>query len=169
MTLKNKIIILLIGIAFISKSFGQNSPKQLGIEFFNALKSNDSTEVMKIVPEPETLIEFSKSIGIEKNEEEVTEFLAKYPNEVKQFINRFEQLKKFGIKLGIVWELAEFKNVEINTREQQISEDGKTIPVTDLNVIFKYQTESYRLKLNSVFEHNKVWFLAGDKPRLEKY
>jgi len=169
MTLKNKIIILLIGIASISKSFGQNSPNQLGIDFFNALKSNDSTEVMKIIPEPETLIEFSKSIGIEKNEEEVTEFLTKYPYEIKQFINRFEQLKNFGIKLGIEWKLAEFKDVEINTREQQISEEGKTIPVTDLNVNFTYQTKSYRLILNSIFEHNKVWFLAGDKPRLEKY
>jgi len=170
MTLKNRIIIIIsIGIIAISKSFGQNSPQQLGIDFFNALKSNDSTEIMKIIPEPEILIEFSKSIGIEKNEEEISEFLTKYPNEVKQFINRFEQLKNFGVELGIEWRLTEFKDIEINTREQQINEGGKSIPVTDLNVIFICQTESYRLILNSIFKHNKVWFLAGDKPRLEKY
>ncbi|WP_147405112.1 hypothetical protein [Aquimarina sp. AD10] len=168
--MKNRIIIILsIGIITISKSFGQNSPKQLGIDFFNALKSNDSTKIMKIIPEPETLIEFSKSIGIKRNKKEITEFFTKYPNEVKQFINRFENLKDYGIKLGIELEFAEFKDIEINTREQQISEEGKTIPVTDLNVIFNYKTKSYRLILNSIFEYNKVWFLAGDKPRLEKY
>lgn len=169
MTLKHKIIILFIGIICTSNSFGQNSPKQLGIDFLTALKSSGETEIMKLIPKPETLIEFSKHIGIEQNEEDVTEFMTKYPNEVKQFINHFEQLKKFGIKLGIEWKKIEFKDVEINTRQQQISETGKTIPVTDLNVIFTYQTESYLLILNSIFEHNKIWFLAGDKPRLEKH
>jgi predicted TIM-barrel fold metal-dependent hydrolase len=169
MMLKNKILILLIGIVFISKSFAQSSPKQLGKEFFNALKSNDSEDLMETIPEAKTIIKFSEHIGIEKNEEEITEFLKKYPNEVKQFINRCEQLKNFGIKLGIKWEHTKFKEVEINTREQQINETRKTIPITNLNIIFTYQTKSYRLLLGPVFEHNKVWFLGGDKPKLEKY
>ena len=170
MSLKNKLlIIVLIGTLTVSKCFGQETPKQLGIEFLNSLISNDSTKIAEVIPKPEIIIEFSKSIGIEKSEEEVTEFLKAYPNEVKQFINRFNQLKAYGEKLGIDWELVEFKNVETNSSEKQITEQGESITMTDLNVIFNYQNKTYRLVLNSIFEYDKVWFLAGDKPKLEKY
>lgn len=169
--MKNKIIILVaIGILSILNCFAQEeTPKQLGIHYFNSLKSNDTTEIVKVIPKPEVLLEFSKSVGYEQTEEEIAVFLETYPKQVNKFLGRFKQLKLDGEKLGIDWVLTKFKDVEINSSEREIKKKGETytVALTDLNVIFEYQTKTYRLVLNSIFEHDEKWFLTGYRPRIE--
>ena len=154
-TNKTLIVAILIGALTILKSFGQETPKQLGIDFLKSLKTKDTTEIKKIIPEAETLMGFSKTLGIEKTKNETFVFLTTYPNEVNQFINRFMQLNQYGERIGIDWDLVKFSDVEISSREQKISENEKPIILTTLNVIFVCKNVSYRLILNSVFEFNK--------------
>ena len=165
----NRLVLLIVlGSLGVSPCFAQETPEELGIAFLNVLKSEDSLAIKKIIPNPEKLIAFSKTLGMEKTEDEISEFLLKYPNEVNKYISKCQQLKAEGEALGIKWHLTEFIDVEILYEEEKFTELSESINTTQLNVIFSFDNRSYKLILNTIFEFENSWFLAGDQPELDR-
>ena len=166
--MKRTALLIFIIIISVSNVFAQKTTEAFGIEFLNSLKSEDLDTVKKLIPKAETLIEYSKSVGLEQTESDIESFLEKYPAEVKQFINKLNNFKSQAEKKGINWKSVEFVEVQTELLKELMPELDKTLELTKINVVFNNDGKLYKLILFPVFEFNNIWYLGGETPILEE-
>ncbi|PKH52445.1 hypothetical protein CXF68_17870 [Tenacibaculum sp. Bg11-29] len=167
---RNKILLILL-IAFFTfvKSFGQQTPKQFSEQFLKIISSKDTIEMKRIVPNIETLTEFSKSIGIEKNENEISEISKEYHSLLESYYNGIALLRENGKMLGINWNFIKLKKVEVKSIEQKIEKDNKSITLTKFNIKIISKNNFYTIYINHLFEYKGKWYYAGNNPQIEKH
>ena len=169
--MNKSIFVFLISILTITVCFGQETEEQLGREFLDALKSSDIMAIEALIPEPEVIMAFAITVGLNKTDEEKQKMIEQYPSEVRQYIERISVLKEHGKNIGIDWEIAEFEKVAIHSNDITLSEEDQpiTVKMTELDVIFSSNKESYLMRVKGIFKYENRWYLAGDRPSIENY
>lgn len=162
---KGLILVLAIGVCTVTNA--QKSPEELGELFLTAVKENDSNKLNALIPDSETLLAFSKKMGMSKNQSEIDEFNEKYPGRVEKFLLQIEEMKEKGVEeYGINWSEVTFEKTVIENREINPPNQKKPVKVKDLTISFNYANESFTLKLRSAFDYKKIWYVGGEKPQL---
>lgn len=166
---KRILLILLIALFTFLRSFGQQTPKQFSEEFLKIINSKDTLEIKRIVPNIKTLTEFSKSIGIEKSKNEISEITKEFNSLLESYYNGIALLRENGKILGVNWDFIKLKKVEVKSIEQKIEKGNKLITLTKFNIKIISKNNFYTIYINHLFKYKGKWYYAGNNPQIEKH
>ena len=163
------LLLLLITILTFAKSFGQETPTEFSEKFLKIINSKDTLEMKRIVPNIETLTEFSKSIGIEKTNDEISEISREYHSLIESYYNGIALTREKGKTLGVDWNFLKLKKVDVKSIEVKTEKYDTVIPLFEFQIIFSSKNNFYRIIITNLFQHKGKWYYAGNSPHIEKY
>lgn len=142
------------------------TPEKLGTFVFEAFQKNDVEMALDfILYSADYEAVFSQADDLSAEEKE--KLIAKYndPTRIEELVNRFkdrfDEIIKEGISLGIVWEQAQFEYIkEPSPNAEHIIQAG------EIYIVFSYEEKLYEIRLDDCIKTPRGW-LMSDEPSFQ--
>jgi hypothetical protein len=159
-------ILILIGILPL---MAQNTPEELGEKIFDLFK-NESYSFKELIPTENQLIDKVESRAPELVQNRVEDFRKEYPNLVKRFNLKCEEILGDGAAKGIIWQGIELRSIKPYKKNIGLKYEDQTVTVeiTKLCIYFSSNQKEFLLVFNSVFDFDGQFLVSDDAIELEE-
>lgn len=159
------IILIFFGILPLQ---AQNSPEELGEKIFEMFK-NESFNFRELLPSVSQIIDKVESKDPELVKNRINDFMKEYPNLVKRFNKKCEDILEEGVSKGIVWNEIELITIKPYTKNigLKYEDHSATVEITKLCINFSSNQREFVLIFNAVVEYDGQYLVSNDAIEVE--
>jgi hypothetical protein len=158
-----RILLLVVLLMSIILSQAQNTPEDLGERIFDLFK-NESYNFRELLPSEDQIINLVESKNPELVKNRLDEFQKEYPNLVKRFNKKCQDVLEAGVAIGIVWQEIELTSVKpyMKTIGITYGNSSAKVEITKLYVNFSCGQREFSLIFDAVVEYDGQFLVSND-------
>lgn len=167
--MKKVLFIFISSLIFLITVSAQNTPDELGERIFDLFR-NESYSFKDLIPTENQLIDKVESQVPELVQNRADDFRKEYPNLVKRFNQKCEEILEEGASKGISWTDIELRSIKPYRKNIGLKYEDHTLTVeiTKLCIYFTSNKREFVIVFDAVVEYGGQYLVSNDAIELKE-